>query len=66
MRIQNFIETINGQELVLIGLTLGCFICNTHTSNTPHLHFKQRLYLFIRENVKFMTSTAKCGITNYI
>lgn len=43
MRIQNFIETINGQELVLIGLTLGCFICNTHTSNTPHLHFKQRL-----------------------
>lgn len=56
MRIQNFIETINGQELVLIGLTLGCFICNTHT----HLHFKQRLYLFIRENVKFMTSTAKC------
>lgn len=31
MRIQNFIETINGQELVLIGLTLGCFICNTHT-----------------------------------
>lgn len=64
MRIQNFIETINGQELVLIGLTLGCFICNTHTSNTPHLHFKQRLYLLIRENL--MTSTAKCGITNYI